>query len=101
MTHVRPFGLQCSEAMSIHARLVKFNPSMAHKSEAKRLGRQQWAPTPWLTERHGYDPTLLYPWLTLMYCVKVEKSLRLIKSEAKRLGRQQWAPTPWLTERHG
>ena len=21
------------------------------------LGRQQWAPTPWLTERHGYDPT--------------------------------------------
>ena len=26
MIHVRPFGLQCSEAMSIHARLVKFNP---------------------------------------------------------------------------
>ena len=21
------------------------------------LGRQQWAPTPWLTKRHGYDPT--------------------------------------------
>ena len=21
------------------------------------LGRQQWAPTPWLPERHGYDPT--------------------------------------------
>ena len=21
------------------------------------LGRQQWPPTPWLTERHGYDPT--------------------------------------------
>ena len=19
------------------------------------LGRQQWAPTPWLTERHGYE----------------------------------------------
>ena len=22
------------------------------------LGRQQWAPTPWLTERHGYDPLI-------------------------------------------
>ena len=28
MTHVRPFGLLCSEAMSVHARLVKFNPSV-------------------------------------------------------------------------
>ena len=28
--HVRPFGLQCFEAMSIHARLVKFNPSIPH-----------------------------------------------------------------------
>ena len=30
MIHVRPFGLQCSEAMSIHARLIKFNPSIPH-----------------------------------------------------------------------
>ena len=30
MTHVRPFGLQCSETMYIHARLVKFNPSILH-----------------------------------------------------------------------
>ena len=30
MTHVRPFGLLCSEAMSVHARLVKFNPSVSH-----------------------------------------------------------------------
>ena len=30
MTHVRPFGLKCSEAMSVHARLVKFNPSILH-----------------------------------------------------------------------
>ena len=30
MTHVRPFGLQCSETMSVHARLVKFNPSIPH-----------------------------------------------------------------------
>ena len=28
MIHVRPFGLQCSEAMSVHARLVKFNLSI-------------------------------------------------------------------------
>src|SRR6266516_5866922 len=28
MTLVRPFGLQCSEAMSVHARIVKFNPSI-------------------------------------------------------------------------
>ena len=30
MIHVRPFSLQCSEAMSVHARLVKFNPSIPH-----------------------------------------------------------------------
>ena len=30
MIHVRPFGLQCSEAMSVHVRLVKFNPSIPH-----------------------------------------------------------------------
>ena len=29
-THVRPFGLPCSEAMFVHARLVKFNPSILH-----------------------------------------------------------------------
>ena len=30
MINVRPFGLQCSEAMSVHARLVKFNLSIPH-----------------------------------------------------------------------
>ena len=30
MTHVRPFGLLCSEAMFVHARLVKFNLSVPH-----------------------------------------------------------------------
>ena len=30
MIHVRPSSLQCSEAMSVHARLVKFNPSIPH-----------------------------------------------------------------------
>ena len=28
MIHARPFDLQCSEAMSVHDRLVKFNPSI-------------------------------------------------------------------------
>ena len=30
MIHVRPLGFQCSEAMSVHARLVKFNSSIPH-----------------------------------------------------------------------
>ena len=30
MIHARPFSLQCSKAMSVHARLVKFNPSILH-----------------------------------------------------------------------
>ena len=30
MIDVRPFGLQCSETMSVHARLAKFNPSILH-----------------------------------------------------------------------
>ena len=30
MIHIRPFGLQCSEAISAYARLVKFNPSNLH-----------------------------------------------------------------------
>ena len=28
MIHARPFGLQCSKAISAYARLVKFNPSI-------------------------------------------------------------------------
>ena len=28
MIHARPFGLLCSEAMSVHARLVKYNLSI-------------------------------------------------------------------------
>ena len=28
MIHVRPFGLQCSEAICVYARLVKFNPTI-------------------------------------------------------------------------
>ena len=30
---------------------------------------------------YSIPPIVLYPWLKLMYCVKVEKSLRLLKYE--------------------
>ena len=30
MIHVRPLGLQCSEAISVYTRLIKFNPSIPH-----------------------------------------------------------------------
>ena len=45
MTHVRPFGLQCSETMSIHSRPVKFNPSTLYV--------QNWL-TPVVCERRVY-----------------------------------------------
>ena len=45
MIHARPFGLQCSEAMSVHARLVKFNPSI--------LRVQNWL-TPVVFEGRAY-----------------------------------------------
>ena len=34
-----------------------------------------------LHNHHSIPPIVLYPWLTLMYCMKVEKSLRLLKYE--------------------
>ena len=44
------------------------------------LGRQGNEPTPWLTERHGYDPTLyLQVWTRLSRLRRKGK-----KSEAKR-----------------
>jgi len=30
MTHALPFGFPCSEAMSVHARLVKLNLGILH-----------------------------------------------------------------------
>ena len=35
------------------------------KSEAAVLGRQHVSPTPWLTERHGYDPTIVVQYINL------------------------------------
>ena len=46
MIHVRPFSLQCSEAMSVHARLVKFNPSIPHVQNCLALV---------VCERRAYD----------------------------------------------
>ena len=37
--------------------LKTFNVQPRKVGRQAGLGRQQWAPTPWLTERHGYDPT--------------------------------------------
>ena len=34
------------------------------------LGRQLTRPTPWLTERHGYDPTSSYVHLHIVDIVK-------------------------------
>ena len=45
MIHARPFGLQCSEAISACARLVKFNPSI--------LSVQNWL-APIVCERRAY-----------------------------------------------
>ena len=45
MIHAQPFGLQCSEAISAYARLVKFNPSI--------LRVQNWL-APVVCERRAY-----------------------------------------------
>ena len=45
MIHARPFGLQCSEAISAYARPVKFNPSI--------LRVQNWL-APVVDERRAY-----------------------------------------------
>ena len=34
-----------------------------------------------ILNHYSIPPIVLYPWLTLMYCVRVEKSLRLLKYE--------------------
>ena len=49
MIHARPFGLQCSEATSTYARLVKFYPSIMHV--------QNWL-APVVCERRAYHTRL-------------------------------------------
>src|SRR5215216_5244304 len=45
MIHVRSFALQCSEAMSVHVRLIKFDPSILHVQNCL---------TPFVCERRVY-----------------------------------------------
>ena len=64
------------------------------------LGRQVLTSTPWLTERHGYDPTSS----TSVRHHHLRVSLRHPGRESRRqavLGRQVLTTPPWLTERHG
>ena len=41
--------------------MVFYSPSYQVGGQAV-LGRQNILPTPWLTERHGYDPTFRVTW---------------------------------------
>ena len=50
-------------------------------------------PTPWLSERHGYDPPCAS-------AIRHGHGKSGSRSEAV-LGRQHLKPTPWLTERDG
>ena len=72
------------------------------------LGRQPSQATPWLTERHGYDPTsgvCVFWERGLTHNVFYISSLRIVVvgqvGGQAVLGRQKTCPTPWLTERHG
>ena len=87
------------------------------------LGRQDASPTPWLTERHGYDPTCRLESRSLSELTRQiapptknghappptesRKSSQSVNPYGVQvggqavLGRQDASPTPWLTERHG
>ena len=74
--------------MGLVSAYVKKSSGRAYKQEMKKykvggqavLGRQPSWSTPWLTERHGYDPTLLTLGGSHAYGTSTENS----KSEAKR-----------------
>ena len=53
MIHARSFGLQCSEAMSVHARLVKFNSSILHVQNCL---------TPVVCERKNLSHPIIMRW---------------------------------------
>ena len=62
MTHVRPLGLQCSEAMFVHSRLVKFNPNIPHVQNClapvvceRRVYHSRSSPS-------AYSGRTLFPW---------------------------------------
>ena len=59
--------------------------------------------TPWVTERHGYDPTYTEKKQQLAEkeaALQAENSKKKVGGQAV-LGRQTVMATPWLTERHG
>ncbi|GAB7459668.1 hypothetical protein OUHCRE14_45980 [Enterobacter hormaechei subsp. hoffmannii] len=62
-------------------------------------------PTPWLTERHGYDPTYggvsLFVVVFAVYPFAAEMFRQSQVGGQAVLGRQHVIATPWLTERHG
>ena len=72
MIHVRPFSLQCSEAMSLHARLVKFNPSIPHvqnclapvvcERRAYHTRSSIWCLSTTNCRNGAYSRTTLIPW---------------------------------------
>ncbi|MDV2888614.1 hypothetical protein RYX45_25980, partial [Alkalihalophilus pseudofirmus] len=69
------------------------------------LGRQPLSPTPWLTERHGYDPTCFNLRVQTVFCHVMQECIQRVRSREVGgqavLGRQPLSTTPWLTERHG
>ncbi|WP_459593999.1 hypothetical protein, partial [Enterobacter hormaechei] len=65
------------------------------------------SPTPWLTERHGYDPTCTTVSLSkqdegVKEILLSQKNLKTLEEQREVggqavLGRQLPSPTPWLT----
>ena len=53
-----PFGFTALSTLSYHS--TPANRNRIQVGGQAVLGRQDASPTPWLTERHGYDPTCLH-----------------------------------------
>ena len=91
------FGLEeincpvCYSVMSGDGHNIPFETFMVFE-------RHHVSPTPWLTARHGYDPTS-----SNARRGRRTPNLAAMKQVGGQavLGRQNISPTPWLTERHG
>ena len=51
------FRMDSSTALALSMSLFSSNDALPKSEGQAVLGRQDASPTPWLTERHGYDPT--------------------------------------------
>ena len=117
MTHVRPFGLLCSEAMSVHARLVKFNPSVSacatwltpvvcerrvyHTRSSRRVSKRRTFATvhtrgehnlSWnLSEGSPYNATIV---LSKIRCIKGLTSHANHKWHDMAMNLRFWSPSP-------